>query len=337
MIACNEDVDRDCRIGDQFIVYYLNYPKTVELCMTIQNVERTHGSVERASESKQSSSLASKGALSASMPFRIAGEISSSSEAIFTNSESCRIAETYEVKNTKSTYLKRLLRQAKSCHLNEGCFSDVGEGDLLRIDDVRLFVMNEAEMLQMRILRHDALKGFRVQGIDVNNLIASMLEDYSYVLASKVSSSNKADSVNELIAVKIPTESKNEFESSYRVHDLLLGKVSLVGVYKGVVPVRKLLTSTFSDLQGMAKSADSESRVFKSADNEPKSTVDSGLVTPKASFEDYAEDKARIHYLDLISIVQPVVFSANDGDEQLDEGNQSLIKRFIAWVRRLFS
>ena len=30
-----------------FIVYYLNYPKTVELCMTLQNVVHTQSNLER--------------------------------------------------------------------------------------------------------------------------------------------------------------------------------------------------------------------------------------------------------------------------------------------------
>ena len=53
----------DSATEDKFIVYYLNYPKTVELCMTLHNVEHIRSDVERSAESRRGSKRSSRGTL----------------------------------------------------------------------------------------------------------------------------------------------------------------------------------------------------------------------------------------------------------------------------------
>ncbi len=85
-------------------------------------------------------------------------------------------------------------------------------------------ILDKDELMQMLILKRDALKGIQVDGIDINNLISSMIKDYSYVLSGKVGNSD--------IIIKIPFELENEFENNYNVDDILLGKVTVIGIYK---------------------------------------------------------------------------------------------------------
>jgi len=69
------------------------------------------------------------------------------------------------------------------------------------------------------MLRNDAIRGFQYEGIGLNNLITSMLNDYSYNLTGK------SDNLTKDILIKIPMIYGNEFENLYTIDDLLIGKV----------------------------------------------------------------------------------------------------------------
>lgn len=42
-----------------------------------------------------------------------------------------------------------------------------------------------------------------------------------------------------MIVIKIPMELENEFESNYNIDDITIGRVSIIGVYKGIVEEEK--------------------------------------------------------------------------------------------------
>lgn len=288
-----------------FIIYYLNYPKAVELCMTIGNVMRKSSSVEKTTEAADVLNAEIKGGLSSDVAV-LKAAVGSTFGANTSDSESFKVADTYEVKHTKSTYLKLILERAKvlpSCTNIQNC----APGDLVRVDGVRLWPCNWEEITQMQVLRHDALKGMRVEGLDVNNIVSSMLEDYAYVLTTMEELPSAGDRV--CLAIKIPSENDNEFESKYRMRDLLLGEVSLVGVYKGLVDVDVLTNTTFGDLQrkGSSQRSGEESRVIKSALPAPESKQPAKEVSQ--GFPDQE------HYIDLIAIVQDVKVADSVGED----------------------
>ena len=75
-----------------------------------------------------------------------------------------------------------------------------------------------------------ALKGMRVEGMEINNLIGSMLQDYAYILKGIVYDESMETAIPEII-IKIPMEIQSEFENKYNINDLLIGHVSIVGIY----------------------------------------------------------------------------------------------------------
>ena len=153
-----------------------------------------------------------------------------SADAKETSTSSSKVVESLDVKTTKSILLRRVIDQCASvAKLDESV-----EGDLVKIDRVKLELLNEESLRQFLILRRDALKGMRVEGMEVNNLIGSMLQDYAYILKGTVYDRNTHKSVTEII-IKIPMEIQSEFENKYNIDDLLIGHVSIVGIYKGVV------------------------------------------------------------------------------------------------------
>ncbi len=315
--------------SDVFIIYYLNYPKTVELSMTFGNIFHTGSNVERYTENKDSLSGSISGSAEANVgPFVKAG-LESSANSSFDNLESRRVADTYEIKHTKSTYLKQLLSHTRRL----GKVSEIAgskPGDLLRIDGVSLSIIDDEQILQMQLLRHDALKGMHVQGIDVNNIISSMLEDYSYVLATDFEHENSGGTKDkQRLAIKIPSENANEFESKYRMHDLLLGEVSLVGVYKGEVKSSVLQQSTFTSLQNVSlnQTSDVATRIIKSADYR------ASLTSQQQNVE---KDLEAIHYLDLIAILQPIKFGVPKELSLANEPVASKSKGLFARIKSKF-
>ena len=147
-----------------------------------------------------------------------------SAETKETSFSSSKVVETLDVKTTKSILLRRIIEQCNSFK----SFDDLSEGDLTKIDNVKLEILDEESLRQFLVLRRDALKGFRVEGMEVNNLVNSMLQDYAYVLKGEITLDG--GKTNEII-IKIPLDIQSEFENKYNINDLLIGHVSLVGVY----------------------------------------------------------------------------------------------------------
>ncbi|RNL38024.1 hypothetical protein DMP08_12080 [Paraeggerthella hongkongensis] len=253
-------------------------------------------------------------------------EFESTVDSTLDNLESRRVAETYEIKHTKSTYLKQLLNHTRRIK-RVSRIANSAPGDLLRIDGVSLSVVDNEQIFQMQVLRHDALKGMRVQGLDVNNIVSSMLEDYSYILATDFEREN-SDGTNgkERLAIKIPSESANEFESKYRIHDLLLGEVSLVGVYKGKVDGHILQQNTFTSLQTVSldQTSNTTTRIIKSADYSIAST---------SSQRSDCKEPEVVHYLDLIAILQPVSFDKTSDISPECESVKNVHKGLFARIK----
>lgn len=119
------------------------------------------------------------------------------------------------------------------------------EGDLVKVNRVKLELLNEESLRQFLILRRDALKGMRVEGMEINNLVSSMLQDYAYILKGLVYDESMKEPVSEII-IKIPMEIQSEFENKYNINDLLIGHVSIVGIYKGIVGEEFITSNTFT-------------------------------------------------------------------------------------------
>lgn len=105
-----------------------------------------------------------------------------SSEAKETSTSSSKVVESLDVKTTKSILLRRIIEQCATVNK----FNNLAEGDLVKVNRVKLNLLDEDSLRQFLILRRDALKGMRVEGMEVNNLIGSMLQDYAYILKGTV-------------------------------------------------------------------------------------------------------------------------------------------------------
>jgi hypothetical protein len=63
-----------------------------------------------------------------------------------------------------------------------------------------------------------------------------MFKDYAYKIKEKFKE-------NDNILIKTPLTFESEFESSYSVDDLFVGKVTVIGLYKGKIKIDDLKNS----------------------------------------------------------------------------------------------
>lgn len=247
-----------------FNVYYLNLTKVYEIAMMINNVILTKIEKDHIESFEEQYGFTSSISAQGTKKFLDGIKASISTDAKEASFSSSRVIETLDVKTTKSILLRRVIEQCASTTTFDAC----SEGDLVKIDKVKLELLDEESLRQFLILRRDALKGVRVEGMELNNLVGSMLQDYAYILKGIILSDDLKAVVAEII-IKIPLEIQSEFENKYSIDDLLIGHVSIVGIYKGIVKEEFISSNTVTYLQEMGmrqtQSAESTSKIIKSA------------------------------------------------------------------------
>ena len=151
----------------------------------------------------------------------------------------------------------------------------------------------------MLLLKRDALKGMKIDGMDVNNIVNSVIKDYSYILLGQIENDD-----NKFI-IKIPFEIENEFENNYSVDDILLGKVSLIGIYKSKNKITDISSNTLN--------------YFMANNNENNIKHSKIIQSNIKNIEEEASEKIKdeYHYIDIIAIIQEVKFKEEPIEEKL--------------------
>lgn len=157
-----------------FNIYYLNFSKVYEIAMMINNVILTKIETDKSSSFEEQYGFTSSISAQGTKQFLDGIKASISADARETSTSSSKVVESLDVKTTKSILLRRIIEQCASVTLLDNSV----EGDLVKVDRVKLELLNEESLRQFLILRRDALKGMRVEGMEVNNLVSSMLQDY---------------------------------------------------------------------------------------------------------------------------------------------------------------
>lgn len=223
-----------------FNTYYINFPKVYEIKMMMSNVIQTGSTIESNDEGKTDAELKAK--MGAKFLNFFNSEIGSSLKS--SSSDSQKVLETFEVKTTKSVVLNEVIARSKIIEN----FSNVKEGTLIRIDNIKLKLVNEDELRTVKMFLSGAFKDATIpqmEGIDINNALNSMFKDYAYKLKGSIEELdiNKVSNTKNELIIKIPLTFENEFESLYSVDDLFIGKVTIIGIYKGKTKIGSLKNS----------------------------------------------------------------------------------------------
>lgn len=300
-----------------FNIYYLNFSKVYEIAMMINNVILTKIETDKSTSFEEQYGFTSSISAQGTKQFLDGIKASISADARETATSSSKVVESLDVKTTKSILLRRVIEQCASV----AALDNSAEGDLVKVDHIKLELLNEESLRQFLILRRDALKGMHVEGMEVNNLVNSMLQDYAYILKGLVYDENTEEPASEII-IKIPMEIQSEFENKYNINDLLIGHVSIVGIYKGIVSEEFITSNTFTYFQEVGTRKEKQeavtSKIIKS---------NSHLLlhdTTKKSYSDY-------HFVDTLAIIQDVAFKL----EEVPVPKLHWWNRFGIWLSKL--
>lgn len=276
-----------------FNVYYLNFSKVYEIKMMLSNVIKTDESVETDQGDTLNADLQVKMGTKFLKLFN--AEVGADVKSGSTDSQ--KVLENFKVTMTKSLILSEVMDKCKFVT----DFSNLTEGQLVRIDNVSLSLENETELRTVKMFSNGSFKGMRLPeagGLDINNLFNSMFKDYSYKLKGE------ALNCNGKVLIKIPLTFESEFENLYNVDDLFIGNVSLIGIYKGKTKISGLKNSfEFFQELGQTSESDSDSEIHNSQYSVPK------VVKMKSE-----DDGIDYNYVDLLAIIQ-VIKSESDETE----------------------
>ena len=278
-----------------FNIYYLNFSKVYEIAMMINNVILTKIETDKSSSFEEQYGFTSSISAQGTKEFLDGIKASISADAKETSTSSSKVVESLDVKTTKSILLRRVIDQCASVTM----LDESTEGDLIKIDRVKLELLNEESLRQFLILRRDALKGMRVEGMEVNNLVSSMLQDYAYILKGIVYNGGSQKPVAEII-IKIPMEIQSEFENKYNINDLLIGHVSIVGIYKGIVSEDFITSNTFTYFQEAGARKERQEATVNKVIKSNMQPISDDVKTQKS------DDK--YHFVDTLAIIQDVAF-----------------------------
>ena len=282
-----------------FNIYYLNFSKVYEIAMMINNVILTKIETDKSSSFEEQYGFTSSISAQGTKQFLDGIKASISADARETSTSSSKVVESLDVKTTKSILLRRIIEQCASVTLLDNSV----EGDLVKVDRVKLELLNEESLRQFLILRRDALKGMRVEGMEVNNLVSSMLQDYAYILKGLVYDESMKEPVSEII-IKIPMEIQSEFENKYNINDLLIGHVSIVGIYKGIVSEEFITSNTFTYFQ--------EAGARKEQQDETASKIIKSNTQPVSHDTETEKSDDDYHFVDTLAIIQDVAFKLEE-------------------------
>lgn len=298
-----------------FNIYYINFSKVYEISMMINNVILSSIQRENSSSAENISSASASTSVLTALDNLAKIKSYMGVETTEKKMNSSKMVESLDVKTTKSILLKQIDKKSKLVKNFNACF----EGDLVKVDNINLQILNEQNLRELKIFRSDALKDFRIDGVDVNNLITSMLKDYSYLLYGQMPDST------EMIAIKIPMELESEFESNYNVDDITIGRVSIIGVYKGIVKEELINTNTFNYLYEIGLNQQSNNN-----DTQGEKVISSRYQNEPIQYEHINGNREFI-FIDVIAIVQNVNFN-----EEVDKQpiKTPWYKKILSWFKR---
>jgi hypothetical protein len=281
-----------------FNIYYINFPKVYEIKMMLSNVITLNRETQTDSADQKDVDYKAKLGVNFLNFFNTGLGIDAEASRKNSKSDSQKVLETFEIKTTKSIILSEIIERSERTHN----FSNLKEGQLIKIDNVNLSLENEPELRTVKLFTSGSFKGMNIpgaNGFDINNLFNSMFKDYAYKLKGTLENSEES------VLIKIPLTLESEFESSYSVDDLFIGKVSIVGLYKGKIKIEALKNSLefFQELGSMQNILNSPTNEeIQDSQYQPATNNNNFL------FASSEQSNKEFHYIDLLAIVQNVNF-----------------------------
>lgn len=232
-----ENPNKDCP-KKLFNIFYLNTSKAHEIAMLIDNKIMKSIEQEQTVEEhlQQSHTLA----------FGNKDTTSVNSGITYENNYKNRVFESFDVKSTKSIMLRKIYEsiQAKNA-------SSLQVGSIRIFENVELQQENvDDTVMVLNVLQDSKIhnQGNDNVEININKMMDKMLDDFT-IDYTFTDNSNQDESSQKFI-IQLPYKTNDNFENGYQHNDLQLGKLSIIGIYRGNIDFskRQSISSKFLDL-----------------------------------------------------------------------------------------
>lgn len=257
-----------------FNIFYLNFSKVYETKMLITDVISEKITIEKGFNTKSNNEI---GFSSDVFSLKHSGS----------EGEYFKLTETLKVKEAKSVILNYILNHCTTIEK----IDEMNEGDLVLINDVNIEFFDDEETERMlSLLPKEAIRGMIIEGFDVSNFISEYFKDSAYHL--------KFEFDKKELVFKIPMESNSEFESKYSINDLLIGKLSIIGIYKGSISEMDFMRSNFLTASGQSNTSQDSINpniIQSNKDNTPDNSIS-------------RSDNKNLLYIDIFAIIQNINF-----------------------------
>lgn len=217
-----------------------------------------------------------------------------------THNRSNRVEDTVKVVSSKSTILKPIYEKAKEVRR----LDDSKVGNLVKIKEVFLSVVNSNDVLATKALMSGLLSKVPVEGlgnIDLTSLIEVMFKGSAYVLCGKLPHRFGKD---EHMMLKIPMSAENEMESQYSISDIEIGKVTVIGIYRGEF-TKSVVESKINRLLALNE-AGKENRDQITTSHDDGIDIEDGVREKDKKNISNSSGNSKVHYIDVISIIQEI-------------------------------
>lgn len=214
---------------NMFNIYYINHEKASEISMLFDNEI-----VEKITRIKNTELVLAgdvDATTSAASKIPVVGQYLPTIDlnGNLTYNRANRVEDTVKVVSSKSTILKPIYEKAKEVRR----LDDSKVGNLVKIKDVFLNVVNSDDVMATKALMSGLVSQVPVEGIGNMNLTSLMeviFKGSAYVLCGKLP---HRFGTEEHMMLKIPMSAENEMESQYSISDIEIGKVTVLGIYRG--------------------------------------------------------------------------------------------------------
>lgn len=281
---------------NMFNIYYINNEKASEISMLFDNqiVEKItrikNTEVILAGDTELSTDASSK--------IPIVGRFLPTIDlnGNLSRNRSNRVEDTVKVVSSKSTILRPLYEKAAEVRrLDENKI-----GNLIKIKGVSLSVVNSNDVIATKALMSGMLSQVPIEGMGFLNFTALMevvFKDSAYVLCGKLPHKLGSD---ESLMLKIPMSAENEMESQYSISDIEIGKVTIIGIYRGKYK-RSDIERKINRL--MALNENNKGPTPETNSSDTGLDIEDGATRDP---NDTPENYDRVNYIDVIAIIQDI-------------------------------
>ncbi len=282
----NESEDKD----ELFNLFYINTSKVHEIAMLIDNKIMKTVEKERSTQQILKSN--------ASMNFNMSGAGGTSVNHATENSNKTSVYESFDVKTTKSIMLRTIYSSIRKRDLNKEVL-----GNILLFENVELKQRNTDDtVMVLNVLKDGNMKQLSKDDnfeLNLSKMMDEMLDDFTIDYTFDYNNNN--------YLIRIPYKSKEYFENSYSHNDLQLGKLSVIGIYRGEIDFSKIDSISSKFLELFSESYKDE--ISRNNKKKQGGLLQSSNAEVEKDYEfkiEHNKLKGLHHLIDLIAIIQEI-------------------------------